>query len=75
MPEQSYILLNLGEFCRIRSKPSTKNALGICHVQNRQIYRDREIVILWPPDAESADLALERPWCWERLGPEEKGTT
>ena len=62
------------EFCRIRSKPSTKNALGICRVQNRQIYRDRETPVLWPPDVKSW-LIWKDPDAGKDWGKEEKGTT
>ena len=35
---------------------------------------EAETPILWPPDAKSW-LIGKRPWCWERLKEEEKGTT
>ena len=34
---------------------------------------EAEAPILWAPDAKN--WHLERPWCWERLRQEEKGTT
>ena len=34
---------------------------------------DAEAPILWPPDAKS--WHWKRPWCWERLRQEDKGTT
>ena len=35
---------------------------------------EAEALILWPPDAKNW-LHWKRPWCWERLRAEEKGTT